>query len=218
MSVSIVCETCGKEVTQTDRQSILYKHHYCSKGCMGIAFRKLYLWKEHNCLTCGQPIMTRGGHFRRYCSFECSVRARRKVNAKWRNAEYIKKYMAEYAKIHREELNYKARERFKEKPEVYRAIKRRWVKAHPDAVVLLNYYRYSIKSNGKVTEQDWQDIKERYDYRCAKCQKREPVVKLEIDHIMPLSKGGQHEKINIQPLCRSCNASKNDTARIYRLC
>jgi len=32
----------------------------------------------------------------------------------------------------------------------------------------------------------------------------------ELDHIMPLSKGGKHEYSNVQLLCRSCNSEKKD--------
>lgn len=33
----------------------------------------------------------------------------------------------------------------------------------------------------------------------------------ELDHIMPLSKGGEHSYANTQCLCRQCNAAKSDT-------
>ena len=32
--------------------------------------------------------------------------------------------------------------------------------------------------------------------------------RLEMDHITPLSKGGDHTASNIVPCCRSCNAKK----------
>ena len=54
-------------------------------------------------------------------------------------------------------------------------------------------------------------IKERDNYTCKKCKnstKKEPNLLLEIDHIMPLSKGGMTEEKNLQTLCWRCNRSK----------
>ncbi len=38
---------------------------------------------------------------------------------------------------------------------------------------------------------------------------------LEIDHIVPISKGGTGEKSNLQVLCRACNRKKRATLRSY---
>lgn len=41
---------------------------------------------------------------------------------------------------------------------------------------------------------------------CYACGTRE---RIQIDHIIPLSRGGRHSIGNLMPLCHSCNASKN---------
>lgn len=54
-------------------------------------------------------------------------------------------------------------------------------------------------------------IKERDGYTCCICQnttEKEPNLLLEIDHIIPLSKGGMTEEDNLQTLCWKCNRSK----------
>lgn len=54
-------------------------------------------------------------------------------------------------------------------------------------------------------------IKQRDGYTCRKCGasiSKEPNLLLEIDHIMPVSKGGLTTEDNLQTLCWRCNRSK----------
>lgn len=58
-----------------------------------------------------------------------------------------------------------------------------------------------------LTTQEWDWIKARYYHRCAYCRQIKPLTK---DHVLPLSKGGQHTKANIIPACKSCNSRKGN--------
>jgi 5-methylcytosine-specific restriction endonuclease McrA len=54
-------------------------------------------------------------------------------------------------------------------------------------------------------------IKGRDNYTCQCCSlsvKDERNLLLEIDHIVPLSKGGINSEVNLQTLCWKCNRSK----------
>jgi HNH endonuclease len=42
--------------------------------------------------------------------------------------------------------------------------------------------------------------------RCRKCRR---AINLEMDHIVPVSKGGKTEEANLQTLCRRCNRAKS---------
>ncbi len=58
-----------------------------------------------------------------------------------------------------------------------------------------------------------QHIKERDNFTCKNCGNSthvEPNLLLEIDHIIPVSKGGVTEESNLQTLCWKCNRSKSD--------
>jgi 5-methylcytosine-specific restriction endonuclease McrA len=70
-------------------------------------------------------------------------------------------------------------------------------------------------AGGTFTLGEWETIKRQYGSRCPMCGKVEPEIKLTIDHVIPLAKGGAHCAENIQPLCLRCNTTKQTT--IYRL-
>ncbi len=58
-----------------------------------------------------------------------------------------------------------------------------------------------------------ESIKERDHYTCCNCGNStltEPNLLLEIDHIIPVSKGGLTEENNLQTLCWKCNRSKSN--------
>ena len=48
-------------------------------------------------------------------------------------------------------------------------------------------------------------ILKKYNYKCVECNSIE---NLEVDHIIPLSRGGKDDEINKQVLCRKCNRKK----------
>lgn len=61
----------------------------------------------------------------------------------------------------------------------------------------------------KVSNELRQEIFKRDGYTCVNCGSTEKE-SLEIDHIMPISKGGKTEPGNLQTLCRNCNIRKEN--------
>lgn len=60
-----------------------------------------------------------------------------------------------------------------------------------------------------LTAKEWTEILEKYNYRCAYCNKKFSLHnKSTKDHVIPISKGGHNTKENIVPACRSCNSKK----------
>ncbi len=70
-------------------------------------------------------------------------------------------------------------------------------------------------ATGSHTYAEWQAMKAQYKWTCPSCLKSEPEIKLTLDHITPLSKGGSNSIENIQPLCKSCNCRKHTRNTSY---
>ena len=114
----------------------------------------------------------------------------------WRknNSEYIKKWRYDNKEYHN----------------VYQI---KWRKTEKGKA---NQQRGSTKRRAKIkdiintlTSQEWLDILEKYNYRCAYCGVEFNCELLpEKDHVIPISKGGHNVKENVVPACRSCNAKK----------
>lgn len=49
---------------------------------------------------------------------------------------------------------------------------------------------------------------------CAECERQGRLAAAtELDHVVPLSKGGTHDDANLQGLCRECHATKSRAER-----
>lgn len=62
---------------------------------------------------------------------------------------------------------------------------------------------------GKVTPSIRYDVMRRDNFRCRLCGRSAANgIELEVDHIIPISRGGTSDKDNLQTLCRDCNRGK----------
>lgn len=53
-------------------------------------------------------------------------------------------------------------------------------------------------------------ILEKYKFKCAYCGRGTPEVELQLDHVIPKSKGGTEDINNLVPACAECNLGKSD--------
>lgn len=73
---------------------------------------------------------------------------------------------------------------------------------------------HSKKQRAAMTQDLREAIKKRDNYTCCKCGNsvfKEPNLLLEVDHIIPVSKGGLTVESNLQTLCWRCNREKADS-------
>lgn len=76
-------------------------------------------------------------------------------------------------------------------------------------------YRKKVERS-KMSQSLRYDILKRDGFRCVLCGRsaREHGVELEVDHIIPVSKGGKTEPDNLRTLCKDCNRGKRDKDEI----
>lgn len=85
-----------------------------------------------------------------------------------------------------------------------------WSQANPELVRARNSRRRARELGAEVndlTRQQWDAIKAAFGQKCAYCGLK--TRGLTQDHVIPLSKGGNHTASNVVPACKSCNCKKN---------
>ena len=65
--------------------------------------------------------------------------------------------------------------------------------------------------HAKVTRAMRYDVLRRDGFHCVRCGRgREDGVKLHVDHVIPVSRGGKSVMDNLQTLCEDCNCGKGN--------
>ena len=168
---------------------------------------------------------------RKTCRF-CEAERRKKDY--WANIERERKTQGRYRQKHQEEIRARARayQKTERGKEVNRKACRKYRQSEHGKMILRAKSRRQGKTpngrqkgrircarrrallmtaNGTFTTENWQKTITRQKNRCYHCtkkftQNRPPT----IDHIIPLSKGGEHGPLNIVASCRPCNSSKHN--------
>lgn len=71
-----------------------------------------------------------------------------------------------------------------------------------------------MQAEGDFTAEEFAELCFLYGNICLSCKESKT---LTVDHVVPLSKGGNNTISNIQPLCKSCNSQKSSKTIDYRL-
>lgn len=143
-------------------------------------------------------------------------------NDTWR--EHVREKNRRYEVEHKEEALERNRAYHERHPEAGARAAKRWRDRNPEALkVAAKEYRrlnpekvklyknsYRAHRHGRLrqmTMSEWMTIKERFSNHCFWCGTTPDL--LTQDHVIPLSKGGNHIAWNVVPACSSCNVHKN---------
>lgn len=94
----------------------------------------------------------------------------------------------------------------------------KWVYAANDLVEIYDLYLNHTKQKNQIQMERLKmstglryDILKRDNFKCVICgMSAQDGVKLHVDHIVPVSKGGKSEVNNLQTLCERCNLGKSN--------
>lgn len=138
-----------------------------------------------------------------------------------------------YVRNHRKEINAKCREKYhtdSKYREGLKASKQKWEKKNREKINITTrawhirnphksseyhtrYRTRKAQNGGNHTAIEFGVLCKKYGNECLACGIGG---KLTVDHVVPIAKGGTNDISNIQPLCMSCNASKQDKTIDYR--
>ena len=155
-----------------------------------------------------------------------SAKKWRETNKK-RERERLQKYKREnkekvrasaklYTTRNSKKINQYSREYYKANKERKIILGKEYRRSHPEKNTEYSQNRRARKNGngGAITEVEWKKLQDKYENRCLCCGRKD--MKLSLDHVIPLSKGGRHEIGNAQPLCVPCNSRKNNKIIDYR--
>lgn len=135
-----------------------------------------------------------------------------------RNKETVKKWLRKWYEKNKAIVSLKNREKYARNAEVERQKSRDWRKSKPEAARMQRRNRRAREraAIGTITAQEWRALKAFYNYTCLCCKRQEPEIRLTLDHVKPLIRGGSNTINNAQPLCLTCNSSKGTKEIDYR--
>lgn len=123
------------------------------------------------------------------------------------NKDRVRQISRDWKRANPEKVSKSSSIYFQNNKEKIYEYKKNWDKNNPEK---LSQYRSNYRArkyeNGvfEVTDKFLRKLK---SSPCVNCGSMD---RIEEDHIIPVSRGGRHSEGNLQPMCRSCNASKQD--------
>jgi 5-methylcytosine-specific restriction endonuclease McrA len=143
----------------------------------------------------------------------------RQSNEEWKknNPGKMLEYNQKYRDNHRDRVRLAVKTSKLKNPDKSKNSVKEWFANNPLKRIEYNNKRRATKASvgGVVLSSEWESLLDKYNHVCLRCGRDN--VKLTLDHVVPISKGGRNTIDNIQPLCGKCNSFKSTKTIDYRL-
>lgn len=125
------------------------------------------------------------------------------------NRERLIAYWAEYREKHPDRVKASARANYQRYREKHLEIRRRYCRENPEQIRDHNDKRRAMLRGAAGAEKiSRRRVWEREGGRCHICGERVPYEKATLDHLIPLSKGGEHSYLNVRIAHGPCNSRR----------
>lgn len=135
------------------------------------------------------------------------------------NRESLRAKSLVYSEANSEAIRKRAQRRRQENPErvreIFFASRTRCRESYLLGKINSQHLRRASYRGEFVSSGERGELIEYFNSHCAYCIR--PLVQVTLDHIVPLSKGGEHSIGNIVPACQSCNSSKGSLSLLQLL-
>jgi 5-methylcytosine-specific restriction endonuclease McrA len=211
------CKDCRKAYQKANKEMIAEKKKIYYNENKSNEDRKVFI----NTISNGGKVCSKCEEWNSYDEFKKKKDTKdgydswcKKCVAKYRKIK--SKEISEYQKRYFAELPKEEKERMKANSKIYH---QNYYENNKDKYYMYRVKRRSNKNNVRFTPFQRKKIIERDKWKCQNCGCKvhnrstgnwNTPDKAHIDHIIPISKGGNSEPSNLQTLCRTCNLSKQD--------
>jgi 5-methylcytosine-specific restriction endonuclease McrA len=188
------CKKCGIEKDIKEFSKSLFGHRSDCKSCHNLQVQE---WREKNkekIKEYSQKYIKDG---------RVNYEKKRETNKLWQSQNLDK---------HRES----SKRYYTKNAEKVKQANKSYHDRHPETRRTIKFNRRAReeRAEGKIEKHEWLALCKKYNNTCLCCGRND--VKLTLDHVVPLVKGGTNTIDNAQPLCQSCNSKKHARIIDYR--
>lgn len=181
------------------------KYITCGSNCANVRLESLRRERARNCVVCNKEFFPRSNQLSAGIGRTCSQKCNYKTNTRLMSPEAQAKAKIKWKETYAASPFIKRGSQHPKWKGGYEQMYQRHKAAGMHRMACANR-RAKIKNN-KIPATFIKWLGSSQNWRCVVCKTK--LVKYEVDHIVPLSKGGKHEKHNLQLLCVPCNRRKS---------